>query len=323
MTSTPIKFTDLSSLPTYNGASTSRLQAFYADISRQKHSNPPSYQSTVHWWRQTIQSVILNGWLPPSSDYLVLHATPTLAEAFRYEGVGKPLCLATVIVSSIMLPFSTPPPYMRPVKAELYEAKAYFPLTQFLNSTQSIYNPGWLPLRIANYVIGKPLWWALQQLNVVASDEGGHESDGERWKQVKGDYVLLDLVESASQNVVARQRSKGSLIPTDDLYTLNSFREEFARVALPDVMLSDLDVKVLLKFLERDQKVVVVDKEVCPPHLYFFNCNSRFTQIIKFVDLDSEESRTITAVDRGLLELKTAVQNVQRQIDDIQHKILE
>lgn len=151
---------------------------------------------------------------------------------------------------------------MRPVKAELYEDKAYFPLPQFLNSVQSIYDPGWLPLRIANYVIGKPIWWALQQLNVVASDEGGHESDTERWKKVKGDYVLLDLVESASQNVVSQQRSKGAVVPTDQLYTVDSFREEFASVALPDVVLSDLDIKVLIKFLERDQKVVVVDREV-------------------------------------------------------------
>ena len=38
-------------------------------------------------------------WLPQSSDTFVLHALPTLADSFRYEGAGKPLCLATVIVS--------------------------------------------------------------------------------------------------------------------------------------------------------------------------------------------------------------------------------
>jgi len=61
-------------------------------------------------------------------------------------------------------------------------------------------------------------------------------------------------------------------------------------------------VKVLVKFLERDRKVVVVDKEV-----------------IKFVD--GGQSAEITAVDRGILELKSAVDNLHAQVDSIQWKI--
>jgi len=151
---------------------------------------------------------------------------------------------------------------MRPVKAELSEAKAFIPLNQFLTSAKSVYDPGWLPLRIASYVVGKPIWWALQQLNVVASDEGGHQSDTERWKKIEGDYVLLDLVESASQAVVVRQELKCSLDLADRLYTTSSFREEFAGVVFPDVVLSELDIKILIRYLERDQRLVVADKEV-------------------------------------------------------------
>ena len=95
-----IKYGDLHSLPAYNTSSTPRLKSLYSDISRQKHSNPASYRSTVHWWREVLQTVVLKRWLPQSSDTLVLHALPTLADSFRYEGAGKPLCLATVIVSS-------------------------------------------------------------------------------------------------------------------------------------------------------------------------------------------------------------------------------
>ena len=95
-----IKYTDLHSLPAYNSSSTSRLKSLYSDISRQKHSNPTSYRSTVHWWREVLQAAVLKHWLPQSPNSLVLHALPTLADSFRYEGTGKPLCLATVIVSS-------------------------------------------------------------------------------------------------------------------------------------------------------------------------------------------------------------------------------
>ena len=150
---------------------------------------------------------------------------------------------------------------MDSVKSELQEEKVYIPLNQFLTATQSIYDPGWLPYRIANYVLGKPLWWALQQTGVVGSDDV-IESDTQRWKRVKGDYVLRDLVESAAQGVLAHQRTKEAGAFADKLYTMESFKEEFSGVALPDVVLSDLDIKVLLKHLERDMKVVVVDGKV-------------------------------------------------------------
>jgi len=148
-----------------------------------------------------------------------------------------------------------------PVKSELQEEKVYIPLNQFLTMAQSIYDPGWLPYRIANYVIGKPLWWALQQTGVVGPDDV-IESDTQRWKRVKGDYVLRDLVESAAQGVLAHQRTKESGGFADKLYTVESFKREFSGVALSGVVLSDLDLKILLKHLERDMKVAVVDGKV-------------------------------------------------------------
>jgi charged multivesicular body protein 7 len=96
-----IRYKDLHSLPAYNTSSTSRLRSLYSDVSRQKHTNPASYRSTVHWWREVLQTVVLKHWLPQASDTLILHALPTLADSFRYEGAGKPLCLATVIVSPV------------------------------------------------------------------------------------------------------------------------------------------------------------------------------------------------------------------------------
>ena len=150
---------------------------------------------------------------------------------------------------------------MDSVKSELQDEKVYIPLNQFLTATQSLYDPGWLPYRIASFVIGKPIWWALQHVGVVVSDEV-IESDTQRWKRVKGDYVLRDLVESAAPGVLAHQRTKETGALADRLYTVESFKREFSGVALPDIILSDLDVKVLLKHLERDMKVVVVDGKV-------------------------------------------------------------
>jgi len=47
-------------------------------------------------------------------------------------------------------------------------------------------------------------------------------------------------------------------------------------------------------------------------------------QVIKFIGKDAiVEKRAITAVDRGILELKDAVRHMHEQVDGIQTKINE
>lgn len=106
--------TKLSSLPTYQSTTPSRLRALYSDFSPHKHSNPSSFSSNVEWWRRTLEAAVLKGWQSPSAveaatpDRLILHANgPALAEVFRCEAAGKPLSLAAVIVSP-------PPPFAVP-----------------------------------------------------------------------------------------------------------------------------------------------------------------------------------------------------------------
>ena len=89
----------LSSLPSYDNLSNSRIQSLYSDISRQKHSNPTTYNSNIAWWHSTLEAIVSHGWLPNTPDRLILHAEQSLLESLRYERVGKPLCLGTVIVS--------------------------------------------------------------------------------------------------------------------------------------------------------------------------------------------------------------------------------
>ncbi|KAK7693476.1 hypothetical protein QCA50_003044 [Cerrena zonata] len=280
----------LFTLATYKSTSNARLKSLYSDFLRQKHSNPTSYASNLEWWRQTIESVVANGSQSTDSaspDRLVLHADrTTLLDLFKVEGVGKPLSLSGVI-------------------ADLTESKAYYPISQFLNSTQSIYDPGWLPYRIASFVLGKPLWWALQQLNVVPEETaGGHESDSERWNKVKGDYVLRSLVEKAGERILELQKLSPGLSLADSLYSLESFKRKFASCGVENGVLSDLDLKVALKYLERDKRVIAVQGDV-----------------IKFVDIRDFSEPEITVVDTGLLALKTAIQNLQSQLDILQTRI--
>lgn len=64
-------------------------------------------------------------------------------------------------------------------------------LATFQTSVQSIYYPGSLSSRVASYVVGRPLWWALEQLSIV----GDGESEEKRWKRQQGDYVIVPLLE--------------------------------------------------------------------------------------------------------------------------------
>ncbi|PPQ89131.1 hypothetical protein CVT25_006503 [Psilocybe cyanescens] len=328
--------TPISTLVPFSSTSIPRLQALYSDFSRQKHSNPTSYNANIDWWRKALESVVGSGLqsdvhdnnfsqqtplrntrrnedvgsisittTPGMSDRLVLHAGRELMDRVKIPKVGKPLSLGAVLVS----------------KSELRTTRSVVPLSEFLSLTTSIYDPGWLPTRIAKYVVGRPLWWALEQMGVVG-EEGLLTGSGEQRQQHKdtgwwGDYVMVRLVEAAAGKVMDIQEGRMASAG-DALYTLDSFRQAFASVVgvnnedededtVVPVALRETDAKVLIKYLERERGVLVQVKDV-----------------IKFVDkYASAEERTVTAVDCGILELKNAIHNLTFQVDSLQSKIDE
>lgn len=211
------------------------------------------------------------------------------------------------------------------MKSELCGSKGLIPLADFLNASRTIYDPGWLPYRIASFVVGKPLWWALGQLGVVDTQASafGDSGTAERWKKVKGDYVAVKLLEQAAERILERQRQKSTGNFADALYNAESFRTEFAGCAFENASLSDLDVKVILKFLERDKRAIVVKGEASPHLRSRLDWCLLRAQVIKFVEQGTTETLEVTAVDSGLLALKTAVQKLQAQVDGLQRRIDE
>ncbi|KAK7036496.1 hypothetical protein VNI00_011693 [Paramarasmius palmivorus] len=294
--------------PNYASASRSRLQALYSDFSRQKHSNTASYQSKVEWWRHTLE-----WYLCEQSDVFVLHYGPSLTENLRVEGVGKPIGLGAVITE-----LQTPTPTL----------PAILPLATFLSTPNSLYASRSalsyvtaVPSFILSYAVGKPLWWALEQVGVVGEDSITSSitntfSSSRSSNQTPADFVFLSLVEKTGRSIIERQRERAGMGPGDALYTFDSFRSEFGN-CLPrhrtgegeeNDSMSELDMKVVLRYLERDKGVVVVDKDA-----------------VKFIEVRSlaDKDRQITSVDRGILELKSAVDNLRRQTLNIQSKIEE
>ena len=132
-----------------------------------------------------------------------------------------------------------------------------------MSAPTSILVPGWLPYRIASFVVGKPLWWALEQIGIVENDSEDHQDSNSLQADWFGEYVFVELLEHAADAVLTLQEPHATG-PADALYTIEGFKKTFASIfsVSEQSTLSETDAKVLIKFLERERKAVVTDNEV-------------------------------------------------------------
>ncbi|TFL07411.1 Snf7-domain-containing protein, partial [Pterulicium gracile] len=272
----------VASVSTFSGVSKSRLQALYSDFSRQKESNPTSYSSSIDWWRRTLYELVASGHCMPE-DRLVLHVNAELLDSLSMPSIGKPLALGTVMT-------------------ELQLTSTFFSQREFLAASSSIYSSGWSPTQILTYVLVKPLSWTLGRLGIL----GDSNTSTRDSRSCFGDYVTVGLVERAADEVL-KILSHQTPDLAGSLYDFESFRETFAS-AVPTSKargaLSDVDARVLLKYLERDRGVVVREAEV-----------------IKFVVNAEYGEKQVTPIDRGVLELKAGLHRVKAQVEAAQAQI--
>ncbi|KAG8806326.1 hypothetical protein FRC17_005079 [Serendipita sp. 399] len=270
----------LSSLPEFT--STPRIQSLYSDLGRQKLSNPSGYAANLSWWRSVLQELVSRRLQPNKSHALVLHVDQDLSDALRWDKVGRPAGLSAVV-------------------DDMTRDGDLHPLGLFLMSSLSIYESGSVVGRVADIVIKRSFWWAMEHLNLVSSD--GSESSAARWKRVCGDYVVLSVVKKLADCIIAAQDEKSSLTLSEMIYSTDSFKKYAESCsAVPSIKLSDLDVKILLRYLSRDRHVLVVQGE-----------------IIKFTE--EQAARHITSVDQGVFELKSTIERVEQQIEHIEASI--
>lgn len=254
----------ISELDTYSRIPFQRLQSLYSDQSQQKNLSLDTYQSTVQWWSKTLEAYVTRGW-QDSADVLVLHAGPDLPLRFRYEGIGRPLGMHTIIVSILRIFWCIIFYGNSTRKADLRNTQKLISLDRFLISQKSIYDQGSILYRFASLAIGKPLWWALQQLNVFdGEDTQTHESEVSKWSGISGSYVLIQSVEKAMEIVLRHQRNNVGSTITDSLHDYVTFKDMYGKngAVFPDVELSDIDLRILIKFLSRDRNLVATDGKV-------------------------------------------------------------
>ena len=78
--------------------------------------------------------------------------------------------------------------------------------------------------------------------------------------------MFVSLLEQAADSVMEKQHSKATGT-ADSLYSLEGFKNDFGSVLGQDT-LNEEDTLVLLKFLERDRSVIVMDDEVTSMNPY-------------------------------------------------------
>ncbi|CDZ96763.1 Uncharacterized conserved protein [Phaffia rhodozyma] len=278
-------------LPAYNTVSKARLSSLYADFSSQKQSNPHGFSANLSWWKSVLEGASEQGLLPSDTgsgpQALLLTVGEDLLDALKLEDGKRPSGLGCVV-------------------AELVTSQTVYPLNTFLSSPTSIYAVSSIPYRIASALIARPLWWGLQQMSLVGTEPAiSRGTSGQVWSRIKGKYVLKATLEKAASNLVAYFQTIPHSSITDVLFSLTSFTQAFASRCLPGVVLSEEEMSVLIKFLERDRQVLLRDGSV-----------------IKF-DPTAAPPEPITSVDHGVLEMATTVARLKSQMDELDIRITE
>ncbi|CAB4380333.1 uncharacterized protein OCT59_020347 [Rhizophagus irregularis] len=186
------------------------------------------------------------------------------------------------------------------VTQEMYHTSELIPVEEFYScKTWS----GW---------ILQSLFWGLQKVagsnNILVAKK----------------LVIMPTLKEAAERVLQYHEKNAVHGITDNLFTLTSFKAEYAAVAIPNVVLSETDLKVLLCYLEFELKMLVTEvlhemsdekKEEC-----IIKIRSRKEKNISKLEI-SEIDRGIICIKETRKKLHTQVESVEEKIADLNKKI--
>ncbi|KAK0119581.1 hypothetical protein ONS95_011021 [Cadophora gregata] len=252
-----------------------RLEDLYSDFGKSRSINPDGYQANITAWLQALSHATLAGHMPSTSsspDLLSITISTDLVYALETREWGVPSALGTVVREGL-------------------KTRQWIDVQEFALARESIYQKGWaLPVPS----IGDVLGWGLRQLGFGGGEE----------KLVKGQVVVLENLEWVGKEVV--KRTDGVRGRVERIFSRDAFRETYGDVTGKENMLSEADMELLLKFLERDKAVLSYDG-----------------QTVKLKASNEKMPGPITAEDATIASLKTLIKDLEVQTKVLAKKVDE
>ncbi|PKI82597.1 hypothetical protein MVES1_003860 [Malassezia vespertilionis] len=274
----------LARAPVPGGAPGSKeaLVHMYSDLSGQAHSNSAAFRARVAWWTTTLETVQWDGLQGPGATVMRIDAG--MPNRWAMDTIGRPLCIAVVVEDAAV-------------------HQRYMRLDEFLARAAPLHAKRALYSTVLVDWVAKPAWRAAARIFVADADEVGDEAV---WPRVYGEWVLVPNVERAAALFVASL----ALDPPSMLESIMTRAEMQRRLqALRDpdagkrVPISDTDAKVLLRYLERDANILVVDDDV-----------------VKLVR-PTDAHRGIQESDRGILAVRQMHAQLTAQVDELERRV--
>lgn len=260
-----------------------RLPALYSDFRGLRNTNPDGYHANVSAWRRGLASIVRAGLAPTGSgssstpNHIVLNADESLLRSLESRQYGRPLALGAVI-------------------REAAQEKDLVPLQDFLKAKESIYYKSWgsIPWTVAS--------WAFRQLGLT----GGFSLGGDD-RLPGGKYVVIANVEAASKALLEQMAALSSRFETT--FSKVQFQTEFKDSILKSHRLSETDVEVLLRFMSRDQGLLLYNGKtvkIKTPGAHEVAITAEDETIASLKELTESLSHQTAVLDKKIEELATA-----------------
>lgn len=172
------------------------------------------------------------------------------------------------------------------------KSRQWIEYKEFLEREESVYKKSW---GVGAYVpsVGDVVGWGLRQLGFAGGEE----------KVRNGRVVVLSNVEGVGKGVVAR--TSGIKGRVERIFSREAFKERYGAVVGGE-SLSEADMEILLRFLERDRGVLAYDGGT-----------------VKLKAPNEKSAGTITAEDATIAGLKTLIGDLERQTTVLTSKVDE
>lgn len=202
-----------------------------------------------------------------------MKADESLLRALESKQYGRPLALGAVI-------------------REATQERDLIPIQDFLKASESIYYKPWssIPWSVAS--------WGFRHLGLTGAFTFGADD-----RLPGGQFVVVANVEAASKAVL--EQTAGLTSRFERTFSKVQFQAEFKDSILKGQQLSETDMEVLLRFMSRDQGVLLYDGKT-----------------VKIKNPDDQES-AITAEDETIASLRELAEYLGHQTTVLNNKIEE